>query len=59
MIKASWIDLCTATLPTNAFTYVTAAANVPLNDGQVLKTISGKTARHAQPGSFNNGGSIQ
>jgi hypothetical protein len=59
MINASWINLCTATLPINAFTNVTAAANVPLNDGQVLKTTGGKTARHVQPGSFNNGGSIQ
>ena len=59
MIKALWIGLCTAILPTNAFANVTTPTNVPLNDDQVLKTISGKTARHVQPGSFNNGGSIQ
>ncbi|NBQ71000.1 MAG: hypothetical protein EBU46_20080 [Nitrosomonadaceae bacterium] len=59
MIKASWIDRCTATLTTNAFTNVTAAANVPLNDDQVLKTTSSKTARHVQPVNFNNDDSIQ
>ena len=59
MIKAPWINLCTAILLIIAFANVTTPANVPLNDDQVLKATDGKTARHVQPVNFNNDGSIQ